>query len=70
MATKLLDVALNHEYRTVPLTEAAIYGVGLRASHVSLRELLTLKHLDPPPGVGKPWQYGPENDHRAISMEA
>jgi len=70
MATKLLEVALETEYRAVPLTEAAIYGVGLRASHVSLRDLLDLKHLDPPPGIGKPWQYGTDNDPRAIAIEA
>lgn len=46
MKSELLWGALNVAFKRVPFVEAAIYDVAKRGTHVSLHEMLDVKHLD------------------------
>lgn len=46
MKAELLQGALTVAFRRVPYVEAAIYDVAKRGTHVSLHEMLDVKHLD------------------------
>lgn len=69
IATNLLKTALDVTYKTIPYTEAAIYDVAHRVSHMTLRDLFPIEHRDAPPGE-KPWQYERTTDPVAVEIEA
>lgn len=63
--------AISHHHADHTVGPMAVSALS-RTTDVALseRDLLELKHLDPPAGVGKPWQFGAEKDARAIAIEA
>jgi hypothetical protein len=72
MHLDFLDYALEVRYRTVPAVEGAVYASAQSTSRVTLRDLFDVRHLDPPPGTAKPWQFEDESmgDMIGVTIES